>query len=261
LGASRASGVCQTRLKHSRSFRHFFFGLGRTAPPSASACRKETRQTRPQTLAPELRALLTMPMFAATARAPSPASMAASTASSSRPIFAEGPRVRVRRTKSQRTRLFARSRNESYVRWSDATHTIRSVSTRARENDKDTDSADDTDTATDEGLKGASDDLFGSHDDEKNRIPESPSPKKPKQRTPMTGMGTRYVDVPIEDISVGALVIASLLAITSAVAVGYLVVTAPSKYSPQFQRRDGLDAVKLGVVEESAPRKAPDDVA
>jgi hypothetical protein len=77
----------------------------------------------------------------------------------------------------------------------------------------------------------------------------------------MTGMGTRYVDVPIEDISVGALVIASLLAIASAVAVGYLVVTAPSKDSPPFQRRDGLDAVKLGVVEESAPRKAPDDVA
>ena len=44
--------------------------------------------------------------------------------------------------------------------------------------------------------------------------------------------------------------IAFVLAVASAVAVGYLVFTAPNKDSPQFQRRDGLDAVKLGVVDE-----------
>ena len=72
--------------------------------------------------------------------------------------------------------------------------------------------------------------------------------RKPKPITPMTGMGTRYLDV--ETISDGSLAIAFVLAVASAVAVGYLVFTAPNKDSPQFQRRDGLDAVKLGVVDE-----------
>ena len=71
----------------------------------------------------------------------------------------------------------------------------------------------------------------------------------------MTGMGTRYLDV--EKISDASLAIAFVLAVASAVAVGYLVFTAPNKDSPQFQRRDGLDAVKLGVVDENSVGEAP----
>ena len=87
-------------------------------------------------------------------------------------------------------------------------------------------------------------------DAEKNAASSNTSkPKKPKKPiTPMTGMGTRYLDV--EEISDASLAIAFVLAVASAVAVGYLVFTAPNKDSPQFQRRDGLDAVKLGVVDE-----------
>ena len=87
-----------------------------------------------------------------------------------------------------------------------------------------------------------------SSDAEKNAASSNPKPKKQKPITPMTGMGTRYLDV--EEISDASLAIAFVLAVASAVAVGYLVFTAPNKDSPQFQRRDGLDAVKLGVVDE-----------
>jgi hypothetical protein len=69
----------------------------------------------------------------------------------------------------------------------------------------------------------------------------------------MTGMGTRYLDV--ETITDESLAVAFALAVASAVAVGYLVFTAPNKDSPQFHRRDGLDAVKLGIVDER--REAP----
>ena len=83
----------------------------------------------------------------------------------------------------------------------------------------------------------------------------NPKPKKQKPITPMTGMGTRYLDV--EKISDASLAIAFVLAVASAVAVGYLVFTAPNKDSPQFQRRDGLDAVKLGVVDDTTVGEAP----
>jgi hypothetical protein len=80
------------------------------------------------------------------------------------------------------------------------------------------------------------------------------TPRKPKPKvTPMTGMGTRYLDV--ETITDESLAVAFALAVASAVAVGYLVFTAPNKDSPQFHRRDGLDAVKLGIVDEV--REAP----
>ena len=96
-------------------------------------------------------------------------------------------------------------------------------------------------------------------DAEKNAASSNTSkPKKPKKQkpiTPMTGMGTRYLDV--EEISDASLAIAFVLAVASAVAVGYLVFTAPNKDSPQFQRRDGLDAVKLGVVDEASVGEAP----
>ena len=94
-------------------------------------------------------------------------------------------------------------------------------------------------------------------DAEKNAASSNTSkPKKPKKPiTPMTGMGTRYLDV--EEISDASLAIAFVLAVASAVAVGYLVFTAPNKDSPQFQRRDGLDAVKLGVVDEASVGEAP----
>ena len=94
-------------------------------------------------------------------------------------------------------------------------------------------------------------------DAEKNAASSNTSkPKKPKKPiTPMTGMGTRYLDV--EEISDASLAIAFVLAVASAVAVGYLVFTAPNKDSPQFQRRDGLDAVKLGVVDDTTVGEAP----
>lgn len=87
----------------------------------------------------------------------------------------------------------------------------------------------------------------GTTEDEETNSPEPPRPVT-KPRTPMTGMGERYVNV--EEITDASLAIAFVLAVISALAVGYLVFTAPNKDSPQFQRRDGLDAVKLGVVQD-----------
>lgn len=92
-----------------------------------------------------------------------------------------------------------------------------------------------------------------SSDAEKGATESTPRKPKPKKVTPMTGMGTRYLDV--ETITDESLAVAFALAVASAVAVGYLVFTAPNKDSPQFHRRDGLDAVKLGIVDEV--REAP----
>jgi hypothetical protein len=92
-----------------------------------------------------------------------------------------------------------------------------------------------------------------SSDAEEGATESTPRKPKPKKVTPMTGMGTRYLDV--ETITDESLAVAFALAVASAVAVGYLVFTAPNKDSPQFHRRDGLDAVKLGIVDER--REAP----
>lgn len=104
----------------------------------------------------------------------------------------------------------------------------------------------------------------GDEDDQPSSSPSSDAengatesaPRKRKPVTPMTGMGTRYLDV--ETITDESLAVAFALAVASAVAVGYLVFTAPNKDSPQFHRRDGLDTVKLGIVDEvrSAPNVA-----
>ena len=118
----------------------------------------------------------------------------------------------------------------------------RHVTTRAMRDDDAT-----PDSTTSSSSVDENDAMSEKKPDEKPKPP--PRPLKTISQGRMKGMGTRYVDVPIEDISVSALIIASVLAIASAVAVGYLVFTASSKDSPQFQRRDGLDSVKLGFVE------------
>ena len=70
-----------------------------------------------------------------------------------------------------------------------------------------------------------------------------------RKKINITGMGSRYANVPIGEVSDLALTVNVLLAFASLVAVVYLVFTAPSKDSPQFAR-DGVEFVKLGIVEE-----------
>jgi hypothetical protein len=89
--------------------------------------------------------------------------------------------------------------------------------------------------------------------------PEQNKSKKRKNIN-ITGMGSRYANT--EDVSNESIVIAALLALASLVAVFYLIFTAPSKDSPQFNRdRDGPEYAKLGLVEEEEATLLPSAIS
>lgn len=106
-------------------------------------------------------------------------------------------------------------------------------------------------TAAGNGGGGGGDRPTGDGPDELQSEGGEETKKSVKQNNiNITGMGSRYANVPIGEVSDLALTVNVLLAVASLVAVVYLVFTAPSKDSPQFAR-DGVEFVKLGIVEEA----------
>ena len=75
----------------------------------------------------------------------------------------------------------------------------------------------------------------------------APTPKKKKSEINITGMGSRYVE---GEITWAAIAVQAALAVMALGAVGALVFTAPNKDSPQFQKRDRVENVRLGVVSD-----------